>query len=129
MITKANAVIAKLPTNYGTNASDLKKDKIADIWREGKSTLFRAYKMVYRKITKKSIGVQKASTWDCLEDICCCPLTHDAVSWAIFMEYLQKGTDAKKLTKRKLGAILYAYLWAQRIGWRGARRDGLTHTV
>lgn len=112
MVTsEANLNVARVPTNYGTNASNLTSDKIIDIWFELRYMLIRISRHLYRRFTKKTIGGQKATTWTCTDDIRHNNLAKDALAWAKRNEYASNQCKMDDLNERKIGAIIYGYLW------------------
>lgn len=118
VITLANKNIAKLPTNYGTNASDMFMDKCFDILFEVKYMFVRAFRLIYRRLTKKTIGVQQATTWSCKEDIQQNLLSRKAITWAKKEGYLKESVNISSLGEKQIGVMIYAYLWNEIISNR-----------
>lgn len=113
--TQANKEVAKIPTNYGMTASSEWKYMIRDVWFDIKYTAKRGVRLIYRKVTKKTIGEQKASTWTCIKDLREAEVTKHAIQYAQRNGYLCDNVSPEELTNRKIGAMLYLYYWSQLI--------------
>lgn len=116
VITEANPQIASVKTNYGMTASSHKGLLLKDLYSSVKQYVYRGIRMVYRNITGKTIGGQKATTWDCEENLKQTNLAQKAFQYAKENGYIQEETAITSISEVQLGTLIYLFEWKQLIG-------------
>lgn len=116
MISQQNQIISRIPTCYGTTASNdkllLLRDVIFQIVDYGKKFI----RMVGRKINGKSLLCGNVNTWTLSEDIVKLDSFKEAVNFCKKYDIIDKNVQISKLNKKQSEFALQVYLTAKYAG-------------
>ena len=110
--TKANPAIARIPTGYGTTASNEAPYVIRDVFFQIVDYFKKACRLVSRKVLKKSLFVGRVTTWSTEQEVRELDLSKKALEYCIQKGYIAEGTNLSEISYSLLGRIIQIYMLA-----------------
>lgn len=110
LTTEAAPQIARIPTNYGTTASNeplfLLRDVFFQILDYGK----KGCRMISRKLVRKSLFVGQEIEWSAEKALRALPLSREAIEWGVSCGYLSEDVKERGVKYLRLVRMVHLYL-------------------
>lgn len=111
--SKANPLIADIPTSHGTTASCrptlIAKDSIMQIY----NYFIKALRLLARKLFKKTLFIENIVTWTTVDEIRNLDVSQQALNYCIESGFIAPFTKVQNLTERQLGCLIHIYFLAK----------------
>lgn len=113
MISQQNKIISRIPTCYGTTASNEKLFLLRDIVFQMIDYIKKFIRMLGRKINGTSLFVGNINTWTISEDMFNLDCFKEGLIFCKTNEIIDKNVEALKLNKNQKEAVLHVYFTAK----------------
>lgn len=113
LISKQNRIISRIPTCYGTTASNEKLFLFRDIMFQLVDYGKKLIRMMGRKINGKTLFCGNVSTWNVSEDIIKLNSCKEAIEFCKAHDIIDKSAEISKINKNQLECVLQVYFTAK----------------
>ncbi|MFZ2537862.1 MAG: hypothetical protein WAX04_03045, partial [Oscillospiraceae bacterium] len=115
-ITTTNSrSIARVPTVYGTTASDELVYILRDIFFQGIDYYKKAVRMLGRKFLNRSLFVSGPTTWSAEDEVRMLDISKRALEYCIDKEFIKQDTQLKTISYNTLGRMIQVYMLAEQM--------------
>ena len=117
LTTNASPEIARIPTNYGTTASNETRYIVRDVFFQLADYARKAGRMLGRRFFHKTFFVRKSvMDWSLEKDLRELSTSGNALEWAKGKEWLSDSANVNNLRYSQLLAVVYLYLIHKEFG-------------
>lgn len=113
MISRQNQIVSRIPTCYGTTASNEKLFVLRDIIFQMIDYSRKFIRMMGRKINGKSLLCGNVNTWTVSEDIVKLDCFKEALKFCKAYEIIDKNAEMSMLDKKQQECVLQVYFIAK----------------
>jgi len=113
MISQQNYIISRIPTCYGTTASDEKIFLLRDIIFQMIDYSKKFIRMIGRKINGKSLFCANVNTWNIGEDLLKLDCFQEALEFSKKSRIVDKNVEKPMLNKKQQECLLQVYFTAK----------------
>lgn len=108
--------IARVPTNYGTTASDEPLYLLRDVFFQSLDYGRKGCRMISRKLFRRSIFVGQEIDWSAESELRALPLSREAVEWGVSCGYLSEASTEHSIKYSRLTHIVHLFLLKKEYG-------------